>query len=67
VTGSAVLDGCTIGTDALVQGSILGAGVEIGRAGRVMEGAVIGDAARIADGATVEAGARVGPREVVSA
>jgi mannose-1-phosphate guanylyltransferase len=67
VAGSALLEGCSVGEGAEVRAAILGAAVEIGRAARVMEGAVIGDAARIADGATVEAGARVAPEEVVSA
>jgi len=67
IAGSALLEGCSVGEGAEVRAAILGAGVEIGRAARVMEGAVIGDAARIADAATVETGARVAPEEVVSA
>jgi len=60
-----VLDsGCRIGAGAVISGSILARGVEVGREGRV-EAAVIGEGARIEPGAAVAAGARIQPGEVV--
>jgi mannose-1-phosphate guanylyltransferase len=64
---SVLLDGCRLGAEAEVRGSILAQRVEVGDGARVGAGSVIGEGARLRPGATVETGARIAPGEVVEA
>jgi mannose-1-phosphate guanylyltransferase len=66
VSGSVVLAGCSIGSDALVFDSILAPGVRVGEGARVGPGVVIGEGARIRPGAVLGEGARLAPGELVS-
>jgi mannose-1-phosphate guanylyltransferase len=66
VSESVLLDRCRVGVGAMIEGAILGAGVEVGDGAAVGEGAVIGDGATIEAGATVPESARVQPGELVA-
>jgi mannose-1-phosphate guanylyltransferase len=66
VAGSVLLGDCRIGSEAVVQQSILAPGVHVGEGARVQSGSVIGEGARIEPGAEVEAGARVDPGGVAA-
>ncbi len=67
VAAATMLEGCIVGVDAELQGSLLGARVEVGQGAKVLDGAVIGDDARIGGGTIIEAGRKVAPEEVVEA
>ena len=65
ISGSVLLDGCSVGADASVIDSILAQRVEVGDGATVSAGSVIGERARVEAGAAVAEGARVAPGEVV--
>ena len=65
ISGSVLLDGCSVGADASVIDSILAQRVEVGDGATVSAGSVIGERARVEAGAAVAEGARVAPGEVI--
>jgi mannose-1-phosphate guanylyltransferase len=65
VAESVLLDGCRIGAEAVVTGSILAAEVEVGERATVTAGAVIGRGARVEAGVELPPDARVQPGDVV--
>jgi mannose-1-phosphate guanylyltransferase len=65
ISESVLLDGCTVGADAEVTGSILARRVEVGDGATVGAGSVIGERARVEAGAVVAEGSRVAPDAVV--
>ena len=67
VLSSVLLDNCSIGVRALIEGSILAAGVSVGEGATVSEGSVVGEGAVIEAGVVVVADSRIGPGEVVQA
>jgi mannose-1-phosphate guanylyltransferase len=65
ISGSVLLDGCSVGAHASVIDSILAQWVEVGDGATVCAGSVIGERARVEPGAAVAEGARVAPGEVI--
>ena len=65
VAESVLLDGCRVGADAEVRGSILARRVEVGDGATIAAGSVLGERARVEAGAAVAAGARIAPGEVI--
>ncbi len=65
IAESVLLDGCQVGAQAEVRGSILAPRVEVGDGATVAAGSVIGEHARVEAGAAVAAGARIAPGEVI--
>ena len=61
IAGSVLHNRCRIGSDAIVEDSILGAGVEVGAGAEIGHGSVIGEGARIEPGVVVEHDARLEP------
>jgi mannose-1-phosphate guanylyltransferase len=66
ITGSVLHPRCRVGADAVIEDSILGAGVEVGDRAEVGQGSVIGDGARIEAGAVVADDARLQPGGVAA-
>jgi mannose-1-phosphate guanylyltransferase len=66
LTETALQRDCRLGPGSRVTGSLLAAGVEIGKGAVVAPGCVIGEGARIAAGVELAPGARVQPAESVA-
>ena len=66
ISGSVLHARCRVGADAVVEDSILGAGVEVGEGAEIGHGSVIGEGARIEPGAVVEHDARLEPGGVAA-
>ncbi len=66
ISGSVLHASCLVGVDAVVEDSILGAGVEVGQGATVGHGSVIGEGARIEPGAVVDHDARLEPGGVAA-
>jgi mannose-1-phosphate guanylyltransferase len=65
VCDAVILEGCRLGEDAEVRGSIVAPGVRIGQGSRIEPGAVIGQDAIIGRGNVIINGARVQPGESI--
>jgi mannose-1-phosphate guanylyltransferase len=61
ITGSVLHPRCHVGSDAVIEDAILGAGVEVGGGAEVGHGSVVGEGARIEAGAVVDHDARIEP------
>jgi mannose-1-phosphate guanylyltransferase len=66
ITGSVLHSRCRVGADAVVEDSILGAGVDVGDGAEIGRGSVIGEGARVEPGVVVEHDARLDPGGVAA-
>jgi mannose-1-phosphate guanylyltransferase len=61
ISGSVLHSRCHVDADAVIEDSILGAGVEVGEGAEVGHGSVLGEGARVEPGAVVEHDSRLEP------
>jgi NDP-sugar pyrophosphorylase family protein len=65
ITESILWDDVFVGTDARIEGAILGRGVRVGAGAIIGEGAILADGVNVAPGVFVPPDTRVGPGETV--